>query len=113
MEELLPWLYLKGVSTGDFSDALSSILGPKAPGLSASTITRLKEVWAGEHESWSKRSLSGKSYVYLWADGIHFNIRLGEDDRMCILVLMGATADGNKELIAVESGYRESTMSWK
>ena len=112
LEELIPWLYLKGVSTGDFSEALSALVGPDAHGLSASTITRLKEVWEGEFQEWNKRSLEGKQYVYLWADGVHFNIRLDED-RQCILVLMGATADGKKELIAVADGYRESEQSWK
>jgi transposase-like protein len=112
LEELIPWLYLKGVSTGDFSEALSALVGPDAHGLSASTITRLKEAWEGEFQEWTKRSLAGKQYVYLWADGVHFNIRL-EEDRQCILVLMGATADGQKELIAVADGYRESEQSWK
>jgi putative transposase len=112
LEELIPWLYLKGVSTGDFSEALSALVGPDAHGLSASTITRLKEVWEGEFQEWTGRSLAGKQYVYVWADGVHFNIRL-EEDRQCILVLMGATADGKKELIAVADGYRESEQSWK
>jgi len=111
IEELIPWLYLKGVSTGDFSEALAALLGPQAKGLSATTVTRLKAVWAEEYEAWSKRSLAGKHYVYVWADGVHFNIRL-EDDRQCILVLMGATADGKKELIALADGYRESEQSW-
>jgi putative transposase len=112
LEELIPWLYLKGVSTGDFSEALAALLGPDAPGLSATTITRLKATWEGEFAAWSQRSLEGKRYVYVWADGVHFNIRL-EQDRQCILVLMGATADGKKELIAVADGYRESEQSWK
>jgi transposase-like protein len=112
IEELIPWLYLKGISTGDFSEALAAILGPQAKGLSAPTITRLKAVWAEEYDAWSKRSLAGKHYVYVWADGVHFNIRL-EEDRQCILVLMGATADGKKELIALSDGYRESEQSWK
>jgi putative transposase len=112
IEELIPWLYLKGVSTGDFSEALAAILGPDAPGLSAATVTRLKAVWQQEYEAWSKRPLAGKHYVYVWADGVHFNIRL-EEDRQCILVLMGATADGKKELIAASDGYRESEQSWK
>jgi putative transposase len=112
LEELIPWLYLKGLSTGDFSEALAALVGPEAKGLSASTITRLKEVWQGEFQEWTQRSLKGKEYVYLWADGIHFNIRL-EEDRQCILVLMGATADGRKELIAIADGYRESEQSWK
>jgi transposase-like protein len=112
IEELIPWLYLKGISTGDFSEALAALVGPAAKGLSASTITRLKEVWQGEYQEWSRRSLKGKEYVYVWADGVHFNIRL-EEDRQCILVLMGATADGRKELLAIADGYRESEQSWK
>jgi putative transposase len=112
IEELLPWLYLKGVSTGDFSEALAALLGPEAKGLSATTITRLKGVWQQEYQDWSKRSLAGKEYVYIWADGVHFNIRL-EGGRQCILVLMGATADGKKELIAIQDGQRESEQSWK
>ena len=112
LEELIPWLYLKGVSTGDFGEALSALVGPGAEGLSASTITRLKAVWEDEFQEWTGRSLAGKQYVYLWADGIHFNIRL-EEDRQCILVLMGATPEGKKELIAVADGYRESEQSWK
>jgi putative transposase len=111
LEELIPWLYLKGISTGDFSEALVALVGPQAKGLSATTITRLKAVWEQEYEGWSKRSLSGKQYVYVWADGVHFNIRL-EEDRQCILVLMGATAEGKKELIAVADGFRESGQSW-
>lgn len=112
IEELIPWLYLKGISTGDFSEALAALVGPQAKGLSASTITRLKEVWQQEFQQWSQRSLKGKEYVYVWADGVHFNIRL-EEDRQCILVLMGATADGRKELIAIADGFRESEQSWK
>jgi transposase-like protein len=112
IEELIPWLYLKGVSTGDFSEALKALVGPECPGLSATTVTRLKTVWEEEFQEWNKRSLEGKQYVYVWADGVHFNIRL-EEDRQCILVLMGATADGKKELIAVVDGFRESEQSWK
>jgi putative transposase len=112
IEELIPWLYLKGISTGDFSEALAALVGPQAKGLSASTITRLKEVWQQEFQEWSQRSLKGKEYVYVWADGVHFNIRL-EEDRQCILVLMGATADGRKELIAITDGFRESEQSWR
>ncbi len=115
IEELIPWLYLKGVSTGDFTEALQALLGPHAQGLSATTIVRLKAVWQQEWATWSKRSLEGKHYVYVWADGIHFNIRLEDpgNNKQCILVLMGATADGMKELIAVADGYRESTQSWR
>ena len=112
VEELIPWLYLKGISTGDFSEALKALVGPDCPGLSATTVTRLKGVWEQEFREWSQRSLIGKQYVYVWADGVHFNIRL-EEDRQCILVLIGATADGKKELIAVVDGFRESEQSWK
>jgi putative transposase len=112
IEELIPWLYLKGISTGDFGEALQALVGVNATGLSASTITRLIESWQDEHEAWSKRSLEGKEYVYIWADGVHFNIRL-EEDRQCILMLMGATPDGKKELIALLDGHRESEQSWK
>ena len=112
LEELIPWLYLKGVSTGDFHEALVALVGPAAAGLSATTITRLKAGWEDEFQEWTKRSLEGKKYVYVWADGVHFNIRL-EEDRLCILVLLGATEDGRKELIAVADGYRESEQSWK
>jgi transposase-like protein len=112
LEELLPWLYLKGLSTGDFSSALTALLGKDAPGLSANTISRLKEVWKGEYEQWSKRSLSGKEYVYVWADGIYFGVRL-EDARQCILVIIGANSEGKKELLGIADGYRESEESWK
>jgi putative transposase len=114
LEELLPWLYLKGVSTGDFSEALAALLGPEAPGLSATTITRLKASWEQDYKVWQGRSLAGKRYVYLWADGIYFNIRLEDpgNARQCMLVLMGATAEGTKELVAVADGYRESEQSW-
>jgi len=112
IEDLIPWLYLKGISTGDFPEALKSLLGPDAAGLSATTVTRLKSHWEEEYGDWSKRSLAGKQYVYVWADGIHFNIRL-EEDRQCILVVMGATAEGKKELIAIHDGHRESAQSWR
>ena len=111
VEELLPWLYLKGLSSSDFSGALTALLGPAAPGLSAATISRLKEVWRLEYEQWRKRNLQGKEYVYLWADGIYFGVRL-EEARQCILVLLGATKDGRKELLAMSDGYRESEASW-
>jgi transposase-like protein len=111
MEELIPWLYLKGISTGDMSEALQALVGPQAAGLSASTVSRLKESWEKEFTAWNTRSLAGKKYVYVWADGVYFNLRLGED-RVCVLVLMGATDDGTKELIGVSDGYRESEQSW-
>ncbi len=112
IEELIPWLYLKGISTGDFGEALHALVGLQAAGLSATTITRLMTAWQDEHKDWSRRSLAGKQYVYVWADGIHFNIRL-EEDRQCILVVLGATADGKKELLAIADGYRESAQSWR
>jgi transposase-like protein len=113
IEELVPWLYLKGISTGGFSDALTA-LGHDGSGLSATSVVRMKEVWQGEWELWNQRSLADKKYVYLWADGIHFNVRLEDEgsDRQCILVLMGATEDGVKELIAINEGFRESEQSW-
>ena len=112
VEELIPWLYLKGISTGDFSEALAALLGPTAPGLSATTVVRLKEVWRGDYETWCQRDLSGERYVYLWADGIYCNVRL-DDERQCLLVIIGATADGQKHLLAVADGFRESELSWK
>jgi len=112
IEELIPWLYLKGISTGDFSEALMALLGPEAPGLSASTVVRLKEVWQRDYAAWSKRSLADKRYAYFWVDGIHFNVRLDEG-RQCILVVLGATPEGRKELVAVQDGLRESEQSWR
>jgi transposase-like protein len=111
VDALIPALYLRGVSTGDFTEALESILGPNAAGLSAANIVRLKEGWEGEYEQWTRRDLSAKRYVYWWADGVYFNVRL-EDQRRCILVVMGALGDGTKELIAVIDGERESKLSW-
>ena len=111
MGELIPWLYLKGISTGDFSDALKALLGPDAPGLSPTTVVRLKDKWRKEYTDWSRRDLSDETYVYLWADGIHCNIRL-DDDRQCLLVVIGATSDGRKRLLAVHDGMRESELSW-
>jgi transposase-like protein len=110
IEELVPWLYLKGISTSDFPEALAC-LGHDGSGLSATNVVRMKEIWQGEYENFSRRSLEGKRYVYLWADGIYFNIRL-TDDRPCVLVLMGALEDGTKELIAMVDGQRESEQSW-
>ena len=112
VEELIPWLYLKGISTGDFAESLQTLLGPDAPGLSATTVTRLVATWQKDYKDWNTRSLADKQYVYIWADGVHFNIRL-EEDRQCILVLMGATPEGKKELIAVVDGHRESEQSWR
>ena len=112
IEELLPWLYLKGVSTGQFAEALTALLGPEAPGLSAATVRRLTEGWQDEHERWQRRDLSARRYVYLWADGVYFTPRL-EHERQCLLVLIGADASGRKELLAVEDGFRESAQSWR
>ena len=112
IEELLPWLYLKGISTGDFSEALAALLGKDAPGLSASTISRrLKDAWSEELKEWQQRSLKGKEYVYLWVDGIHFGARM-EDAAQCMLVIIGATKHGEKELLTIVDGYRESEQSW-
>ena len=111
MEQLIPWLYLKGVSTGDFSDALTALVGKDAPGLSAPTISRLKAVWQQDFQQWQQRSLEGKCYVYFWVDGIYCNVRM--DDKQCLLVIVGATADGDKELVAIEGGFRENELSWK
>jgi len=110
MEELIPWLYLKGVSTGDFSDALAALVGKEAPGLSPATVSRLKTTWQQELNLWQKRDLSDKQYVYFWADGIYCNVRM--DDKQCLLVVIGATKEGVKELVALEGGFRESELSW-
>ena len=110
--EVLPVLYLRGLSTGDFKPALSSLLGEDASGLSATNISRLTAVWEDDYRRFNRQSLCDKDYVYAWADGIHFNVRL-EQDRLCTLVLMGERPDGTKEAIAVQDGYCESTESWK
>jgi len=110
LEELIPWLYLKGVSTGDFSEALRALVGSHA-GLSPATVCRLKAGWQHEWETWQQRDLTGKRYLYFWVDGLHVNVRL--ENAPCLLVVIGATADGHKELVAVEDGVRESEQSWK
>lgn len=110
--EVLPILYLRGLSTGDFRPALESLLGEDAAGLSPTNIVRLTNCWEKEYQDFRQRDLSGREYVYVWVDGVHFNIRL-EDDRLCTLVMIGARPDGEKELLAVEDGYRESAESWK
>ena len=109
---LIPWLYLKGVSAAAMGEALQSLVGPNAANLSAGVVLKLKEEWSREREAWQKRDLSKTEYVYFWADGVYFNIRLGDDDRQCVLVLIGATRDGRKELVAVQDGHRESEQSW-
>ena len=110
IETLIPWLYLKGISTGGFTEALAALVGKDAPGLSPSTIGRLKSVWQEDLEKWQRRDLSHKRYVYIWADGIYCNVRM--ENRQCLLVIIGATKDGKKELIAIDSGFRESDLSW-
>jgi putative transposase len=112
LEVLIPVLYLKGISTGDFEEALAALLGKDTGGLSASTIARLKDAWSDEHVRWSKRDLSAKRYVYFWVDGIHVQARL-EDDAQCLLVIIGATPEGKKELVGLIDGVRESAQSWK
>ena len=112
LEVLIPILYLKGVSTGDFEEALITLLGKEAGGLSATTVGRLKDAWSEEHARWSKRDLSAKRYVYFWADGIHVQARL-EDAAQCLLVIIGATPEGEKELVGLIDGVRESAQSWK
>jgi len=110
IEELIPWLYLKGVSTGDYQEALAALLGEGDKGLSANTVIRLKQQWSEEHRALSHCMLSDRRYVYWWADGVYSNVRL--DDRLCLLVTIGVTEHGHKELIAVEDGMRESEASW-
>lgn len=112
LDVLIPLLHLKGISTGDFAEALAALVGSDSGSLSASTITRLKEVWTDEHARWLERDLSAKHYVYLWVDGIHVQARL-EDEAQCILVIIGATSDGKKELVGLADGVRESALSWK
>ena len=112
LEVLIPILYLKGISTGDFEDALIALLGRDAGGLSASTIGRLKEAWSEEHARWSKRDLSAKRYIYFWVDGIHVQARL-EDTAQCLLIIIGATPEGRKELVGLTDGVRESAQSWR
>jgi len=111
IEELIPRLYLKGISTGDYQEALAALLGDQAKGLSANTVSRLKKQWKDEHAEWRKRDLADRRYVYWWADGIYSNVRL--DDRLCLLVIIGVTEQGRKELVAVEDGFRESADSWE
>lgn len=111
MEEFLPWLYLRGVSTGDFTEALTHLLGPDAPGLSSATISRLKQGWEQDYRDWNQRDLSHKRYVYVWADGIYSHVRM--DDRLCLLVIIGSDETGRKELLALSDGYHESATSWE
>jgi putative transposase len=112
LEVLIPILYLKGISTGDFEEALMALPGKDAGGLSASTVARLKDAWSEEHMRWSKRDLSAKRYVYFWVDGIHVQARL-EDEAQCLLVIIGATPEGKKEFVGLIDGVRESAQSWR
>ena len=112
IEELLPWLYLKGISTGDFQEALAALLGPNAAGLSSTTISRLKADWWGDYERWQRRDLSARRFVYVWADGVYFRPRMAEE-KQCVLVLIGADEWGRKEILGLTDGYRESTQSWR
>ena len=112
IETLLPILYLKGISTGDFSEALAALLGEDAAGLSASAIGRLRDGWQDDHAAWQKRDLSARRYVYVWADGIYLQARLA-DEKQCILVLIGATPEGRKELVGFSDGARESANDWR
>lgn len=111
VEEFLPWLYPKGVSTGDFQEALQVLLGPGAKRLSANTISRLKQQWEFDFERWRKRDLSKRRYVYLWADGIYSHVRM--DDWLCLWVIIGADDTGCKELLGLVDGYRESEVGWR
>ena len=112
LDALLPVLYLRGVSSGDFQEALSALLGPDAPNLSPSVIGRLKGEWEAEYLAWQERDLSGRRYVYAWADGVYLQARM-EPQAECMLVIIGATPDGKKELLGFQVGFRESTQSWK
>ena len=111
LDELIPWLYLRGVSTGDFQEALTALVGEQAKGLSANTVSRLKSQWLDEHTAWQRQDLSQKRYVYWWADGVYSNVRM--DNKLCLLVIVGVTEHGRKELVAVEDGHRESEASWR
>ena len=110
IEELVPWLYLRGISTGDMQPALESLLGKEAKGLSANSVSRLKQQWEAEYEQWRKRDLSKRRYVYVWADGVYSKVRM--DDKLCLLVVIGVDDTGHKEVLTVVDGYRESEASW-
>jgi len=112
LEAALPWLYLKGISTGEMANALKGLLGPDATGFSAKTVARLKQEWAGEYADWCKRDLGNDEWVYIWADGIYSGLR-GEDHRLCSLVIIGVNARGEKHFLSIEDGVRESTQSWR
>ena len=113
IDEAIPWMYLYGISTNDMGDSLKALLGPAIEHLSASTVSRLVSQWQAEYAGWNQRSVKDKRYVYIWADGVYFNIRIGDDNSACILVILGATAEGKKEILAIADGYRESKQSWQ
>lgn len=113
IDEAIPWMYLYGISTNDMGDALKALLGPAIEHLSPGTVSRLVSQWQVQYARWNQRSLADKRYVYIWADGVYFNIRMGDDDSACILVVLGATAEGKKEILAIADGYRESRQSWQ
>jgi len=110
IEEFIPWLYLKGISTGEMQPALETLLGENAKGLSANTVSRLKQQWEQDYDTWRQRDLSRRRYVYIWADGVYSNVRM--DDKLCLLVVIGSDETGRKEVLAVVDGYRESEASW-
>ena len=113
IDEAIPWMYLYGISTNDMGDSLKALLGPAIEHLSPNTVTRLVSQWQAQYAHWNQRSLADKRYVYIWADGVYFNVRLGDDDSACILVILGATETGEKEILAIADGYRESKQSWQ
>ena len=112
LEAALPWLYLKGVSSGEMAAALKVLLGPDAKGLSANTVSRLKHAWAKEYDGWKDAAFDDEPIVYIWADGVHSGLR-GEDDKLCAIAIVGVTARGKKRFLAIEDGVRESTQSWR
>ena len=112
LEAAIPWLYLKGISTGEMQPALEALVGPEAKGLSASTVARLKQIWGEEYVAWRKQRLDTSQWVYIWVDGIYSGLR-AEQQRLCALVVIGMNAQGEKHLLAMEDGIRESTQSWR
>jgi transposase-like protein len=113
IDEAIPWMYLYGVSTNDMGDSLKALLGPSIEHLSPTTVSRLISKWQVEYANWNQRSLADQRYVYIWADGVYFNIRIGDDDAACILVVLGVTTEGKKEILAIADGFRESQQSWQ